>query len=87
MKKQKFPPGWDEERVKAVIAHYDNQTDEEALGEIDAARQAENITLMAVPTALAPQVRALLVRKRKHLGNAKPRRKKPRRGVVAKPSE
>ena len=63
MKKQKFPPGWDEKRVKEVIAHYENQSEDEEFAEIEAAREAEDITLMAIPTELVPEVRALLARK------------------------
>ena len=64
MKKQKFPPGWDEKRVQEVIAHYENQTEEEQYAEIEAALKAENITMMAVPTELVPKVRALIAKKR-----------------------
>ena len=32
MKENKFPPGWDEERVRRVLAHYEPQTREEAVG-------------------------------------------------------
>src|ERR1019366_3920243 len=35
IKKQKFPPGWDEKRVKEVIAHYENQTEDEEHAEIE----------------------------------------------------
>jgi len=63
MKKQKLPPGWDEERVKELIAHYENQTEDEEFADIEAAREAEDITLMAIPTELVPEVRALLARK------------------------
>jgi hypothetical protein len=63
-KKQKFPPGWDEKRVEEVIAHYENQTEDEEAAEIEAALKAENITLMDIPTELVPKVRALLARKR-----------------------
>jgi hypothetical protein len=63
MKKQKFPPGWDEERVKELIAHYENQTEDEEFADIEAAREAADITLMAIPTELVPEVRALLARK------------------------
>jgi hypothetical protein len=63
MKKQNFPPGWDEKRVKKLIAHYENQTEEEEFADIEAAREAEDITLMAIPTELVPKVRALLARK------------------------
>jgi hypothetical protein len=64
MKKKKFPPGWDEKRVKEVIAHYENQTEDEEHAEIEAALKAENTTLMDIPTELVPKVRALLARKR-----------------------
>jgi len=63
MKKQEFPPGWDEKRVKELIAHYENQTEDEEFADVEAARQAEDITLMAIPTELVPKVRALLARK------------------------
>ncbi len=63
MRKQKFPAGWDEERVRQVIAHYESQTEDEQFAEIEAAREAEDITMMAVPTELAPEVRALIARK------------------------
>ena len=63
MSKQKFPPGWDEQRVREVLAHYENQSEDEQFAEIEAAREAEDITMMAVPTELAPEVRALIARK------------------------
>ena len=36
-REQQFPPDWNEERVREVIAHYDNQTEEEQCAEIEAA--------------------------------------------------
>jgi hypothetical protein len=63
MSEQKFPPGWDEARVREVIAHYDSQSEDEQFAEIEAAQQAEGVTMMAVPTDLVPEVRALLARK------------------------
>jgi hypothetical protein len=63
MKRQQFPAGWDEQRVKEVIAHYENQTEDEEFAEIEAALEAGDITLMAIPTELVPEVRALLARK------------------------
>jgi hypothetical protein len=62
MKEQQFPPGWDEKRVKELISHYENQTDDEEFADIEASREAEDITLMAIPTELVPAVRALLAR-------------------------
>ena len=64
MSRQKFPPGWDEERVRQVLAHYESQSEDEQFAEIEAARDADGTTMMAVPTELAPEVRALIARKR-----------------------
>jgi hypothetical protein len=63
MSTQKFPTGWDEQRVREVLAHYEAQSEEEQFSEIEAAQDAEGITMMAVPTELAPEVRALIARK------------------------
>src|SRR5205814_1193608 len=65
MKEQKFPPGWDEKRVQEWIAHYENQTEDEEFADIEAACAAEDITLMAIPTELVPEVRALLARQQR----------------------
>ena len=63
MSQQKFPPGWDEERVREVLSHYEDQNEDEQFAEIEAAREAEDITMMAVPTDLASEVRALIARR------------------------
>ena len=63
MNRPKFPPGWDEERVRQVLAHYENQSEDEQFAEIEAARDAKDITMIAVPSELAPEVRALIARK------------------------
>jgi hypothetical protein len=60
---QRFPPGWDEKRVNEVLAQYESQTEDEQFAEIEAAREAEGMTWMAIPTELVPKVRALLARK------------------------
>lgn len=60
MRKPKYPRGWDEERVKQVLAHYESQTEEEALAEDEAAYEAEGQTTMEVPTELVPKVRELI---------------------------
>lgn len=56
----RFPPGWDEERVQRVIAHYEAQTEDEALAEDEAAFEDTSHTVMVIPNALVPAVRALL---------------------------
>ena len=62
--KQKYPPGWNEKRIKELIAHYDSQSEDEEAAEIEAVLKAENVTVMDIPTELVPKVRALLARKR-----------------------
>ncbi|MEX2093771.1 MAG: hypothetical protein WD971_13890 [Pirellulales bacterium] len=62
MSTQNFPPGWDDARVRDVLAHYESQTEDEQFAEIEAALETEGTTLMAVPTDLVPEVRALLAR-------------------------
>ena len=64
MSTQNFPPGWDEARVRDVLAHYENQSEDEQFAEIESALEGENVTLMAVPTELVPEVRAILARGR-----------------------
>lgn len=63
-KKQKYPPGWEEKRVRKLAEHYDNQTDDEAVAEVEAAMNDENQTLMMVPTELVPEVVKLINKKR-----------------------
>ena len=63
MSEQKFPPGWDEARVREVLEHYENQTEDEQFAEIEAAREKEGVTMIAVPDELADEVRALIARK------------------------
>jgi hypothetical protein len=60
--KQWFPAGWDEKRVKDVIAHYENQTEEEQLAEHEAAFTADGHTVIVVPSELLPAIRRLLAR-------------------------
>ncbi len=60
MKQNEFPPGWDEERVRSVIAYYENQTEDEAVAEDEAGSQEEAVTLMEIPTELVPVVLELI---------------------------
>ncbi len=62
MKKNKFPKGWDEKRVLEVLAHYDEQTELEAVAEDEAAFEDPTQTLMEVPNALVPAVRELIAK-------------------------
>jgi hypothetical protein len=64
MSQTRFPPGWDEERVRKVLAHYEEQTEEEATAEDEAAFEDPNQTVMEVPNALVPAVRELIAKHR-----------------------
>ena len=64
MRQDKFPPGWDEERVRKVLAHYEEQTEEEAVAEDEAAFADSTQTVMEVPHALVPAIRKLLAKHR-----------------------
>ena len=65
MKKNKFPKGWDEERVRKVLAHYEEQTEEEAVAEVEAAYEDENQTFIEIPNELLPEVRELIAHRRR----------------------
>ena len=62
MKQTKFPSGWDSERVKSVITHYESQSEEEAVAEDEAAFEAPDQTVMEVPTELVPAIRELIAK-------------------------
>ncbi|MCF7997337.1 MAG: hypothetical protein K9L88_21295, partial [Chromatiaceae bacterium] len=59
----RFPKGWDEERVNQVIAHYEGQSEDEQFADIEAAFEQEDMIMMAVPASLAPEIRALIARR------------------------
>src|SRR5947207_12834445 len=63
-KKNKFPPGWDEARVRAVLKHYEEQTDDEAVAEDEAAFRARGQTVMVVPQRLVPAITRLITREK-----------------------
>ena len=64
MKQSKFPAGWDEQRVRRVLAHYESQTDEEAVAEDEAAYEAPDQAMVEVPRELVPAVRELIAKRR-----------------------
>lgn len=62
MKKNHFPPGWTEDRIKRVIKHYEGQSADGATAEDDAAYKDRAQTFMEIPNKLVPSVRKLLAR-------------------------
>jgi hypothetical protein len=61
MSEQKFPPGWDAERVNRVLGHYENLSEEEQVAEDEeAAREQSGQVVVTVPEDLLPAIRQLL---------------------------
>lgn len=62
MKQSLFSPGWDEEKVCRVFAHYEGQTEEEEVAEDEAAFEDQTQTIMEIPIDLVPIVRELIAK-------------------------
>ncbi len=61
MSKKKFPPGWDAERVKRVVDHYEGLSEDDQVAEDEAAaREQAGRAVIAVPEELLPAIRQLL---------------------------
>ncbi len=63
-KTQKLPRGWNEERVRRVLRHYENQTEDDAVAEYEAAFEAAGQTVMIVPTDLVSAIRQRIAKGR-----------------------
>ncbi|HME10692.1 MAG TPA: hypothetical protein VKG25_26795 [Bryobacteraceae bacterium] len=61
MSQNKFPNGWDENRVRQVLAHYEQQDEDEAVAD-DEAGVASSETVMNVPHDLVSKVRELIAK-------------------------
>ena len=64
MKQAIFPPGWDEQRVKRVLDHYESLTEEESFAEDEAAFEAADQIVMKIPSEIVPKVRELIAKHR-----------------------
>lgn len=62
MKPNRFPEGWDEDRVRRVLAHYEEQTEEEAVAEDEAAYEDQENAFVEIPIELVPQVREMVAK-------------------------
>ncbi len=62
MKQSKFPPGWDENRVKKVLEHYESQSEDEAVAEDEAVFGTPGQTVMEIPIELVPEIRELIAK-------------------------
>jgi len=62
MKPTRFPKGWDDERVRQVLTHYAQQSEEEAVAEDEAAFEDPTQTVIEVPRELVPAIRELIAK-------------------------
>ena len=61
MSKQQFPPSWDNQRIQRLLAELESLTEDEwVAADEEAASTNADQSLVAVPTALLPEVRRLL---------------------------
>jgi hypothetical protein len=66
MKQARYPTGWNEERVRKLLWHYDTQTEDEAVAEDEAAFRRRDQTVMVVPKHLVPTITRLIAREGKY---------------------
>lgn len=63
MENKRLPKGWDENKIKHVIKHYETQSEDEAVLEDETAFENTTHTLMEIPNELVPAVRELIAQK------------------------
>jgi len=74
MKQTRYPPGWNEDRVRKLLQHYETQTEEEAVAEDEAAFRRRDQTVMVVPRALVSRITRIIATEglRKQSGSRRP---------------
>ena len=80
MKQSKFPRGWDEERVRRVLAHYGQQTEAEAVAEDEASFEDTTQAVMEVPRELVPAIRELIAKRQTQPSRALRSKRRPTAG-------
>ena len=61
MKTNRFPKGWDEQRVQRLIAELDSRTDAEwVAADEEALAERDEQTTVSVPKSLLPEIRRVL---------------------------
>ena len=61
MKTNRFPKGWDEQRVQRLIAELDSRTDAEwVAADVEALAERDEQTTVSVPKSLLPEIRRVL---------------------------
>jgi hypothetical protein len=60
VKKNQFPKGWDERRVRRVLSHYEAQSEEEQAAEDEEAFADRERTVVEIPVELMPLIRQIV---------------------------
>jgi hypothetical protein len=63
MNEQKYPPGWNAERVRRLIAHYEALDEEQQVAEDEASQEQPSQTTVVVPVEFMPAIRQMLAQK------------------------
>jgi hypothetical protein len=58
----RYPKGWNRARVQAVLDHYGNQTEDEAVAEDEAALRSKQSSMIEVPLKPVPIVTKLIAK-------------------------
>jgi len=64
MSDAKLPKGWNNAKIRRVLAHYEKQTGDDAVLEDEAGVGASE-TVMSVPRDLVPKVRELIAKRQR----------------------
>ena len=56
----KYPRGWNRKKIQELAEHYENQTENEAVAEMEAAFKEPDQAVVFVPRSLLPQIHKLL---------------------------
>jgi hypothetical protein len=86
MKRNRFPSGWNEARVRRLLAHYEGQTEDEAVAEDEAAFRLRGQTVMVVPKGLVPEITRLIEKRHsvRQTRSATPKRRLHRKGSAGR---
>jgi hypothetical protein len=68
MTNRHFPSGWDEERVRRVLAHYETQTEEETVAEDERAFEERGRVVIEIPVELIPVIREVIAQYQAKVG-------------------
>ena len=63
MNEERFPPGWDAERVRRLMAHYDALDEDQQVAEDEAAQEQPSQTTVVVPVEFMPAIRQMFAQK------------------------